>query len=197
MLECLLKVPWDHVISYLLILFANRHANTDKKISLLKLSLNRKIKYWQNLILILIQIQKNVRNIFLILSCLWLQKPVSIVIVPWLYKMTLTKLLELPLCRSFSLHKLTRDIFYRNYQNFKVQQFLTKLETNLLLENHCWDRLSYDKLTKIFKDFTEKHAALKKQKVRGKQTRFMTKQLGKQIIKGVNTRIKTFHSCLE
>lgn len=82
-------------------------------------------------------------------------------------------------CRSLSACKLTRAIFYRNYGNFNVQQFLIDLEANLLLENQCSDRLSSDTLIKIFKDVTEKHASLKKQKVRENQAPFMTKQLRK------------------
>ena len=70
MQECLLDVVSDCVMSYLLILFAYRPTKYEKKISPLKMSLYRKIKYWQNLILVLVQIQKNVRNIFLIFSCL-------------------------------------------------------------------------------------------------------------------------------
>ena len=99
-------------------------------------------------------------------------------------------------CRSFSPHELTPNIFYRIYENFNVRQFLINLETNLLLKNHCWDRLSYDKRTEIPKDRTEKHAPLKKQNVHEKQTSFMAKQLNKQTIKGGNIGIKTFYSCL-
>ena len=39
--------------------------------------------------------------------------------------------------RSFSARKLTRDIFYRNYENFNVHQFLINPETNVLLESQC------------------------------------------------------------
>ena len=45
----------------------DRPSNNDNKICPLKITLSQKIKY---LILILIQIQKNARNIFLILSYL-------------------------------------------------------------------------------------------------------------------------------
>ena len=71
-------------------------------------------------------------------------------------------------CRSFYAHELTPDIFYRIYEHFNVRQFLVNLETNLLLKSHCWEQLSYDKRTEIFKDRTEKHAPLKKQKVHEK-----------------------------
>ena len=40
--------------------------------------------------------------------------------------------------------------------------------------------VSYDKLTKIFKETTDKHASQKKQKIRGNQAPFMTKELCKQ-----------------
>ena len=49
--------------------------------------------------------------------------------------------------------------------------------------NQYPDSVSYDKLTKILKSVTEKHAPLKKQKVPENRTPFMTKQFGKQIIK--------------
>ena len=49
--------------------------------------------------------------------------------------------------------------------------------------NQYPDSVSYDKLTKILKSVTEKHATLKKQKVPENGTPFMTKQLGKQVIK--------------
>ena len=49
--------------------------------------------------------------------------------------------------------------------------------------NQYPDSVSYDKLTKILKNVTEKHAPLKKQKVPENGTPFMTKQFGKQIIK--------------
>ena len=65
-------------------------------------------------------------------------------------------------CRSFSARKLTRDIFYKNYGNFNAHQFLINPETNVLLESQCWDHLSYENATKIFKDVPEKHASLKK-----------------------------------
>ena len=43
--------------------------------------------------------------------------------------------------------------------------------------------VSYDKLTKIFKETTDKHAPQKKQKISGNQAPFMTKELSKQIMK--------------
>lgn len=58
--------------------------------------------------------------------------------------------------RSFSARKLTRDIFYRNYGNFNAHQFLINPETNVFLESQCWDHLSYENPTKIFKRCTRK-----------------------------------------
>ena len=43
--------------------------------------------------------------------------------------------------------------------------------------------VSYDKLTKIFKETTDKHASQKNQKIRGNQAPFMTKELCKQTMK--------------
>ena len=95
-------------------------------------------------------------------------------------------------CWSFSTRKLTRDIFYGNYGNFNVHQFLISLETNLLQENQCCDCISYDKLTKVFKDVTKRHAPLKKQKACKSQNPFIPKWLSKQIIKAVNINVHSY-----
>ena len=64
-----------------------------------------------------------------------------------------------------------------------MQHFLNDLETNLTLEEQASTCISYDKLTKIFKETTDKHAPQKKRKIRGHQAPFMAKELTKKIIK--------------
>ena len=80
---------------------------------------------------------------------------------------------------SFYTRQPTRDIFYRHQINFNVQHFLIDLETNVILERQYSDHVSFDKLRKIFKYVREKHALMKKQKVRENQTSFTAKQLTK------------------
>ena len=69
--------------------------------------------------------------------------------------------------RSFYTHQLTCDIFYRRfYGNFNDQQFLIDIQKKKInIRNQYPDSVFCDKLTKIFKGVTEKHAPLKKQKV--------------------------------
>ena len=43
--------------------------------------------------------------------------------------------------------------------------------------------VSFDKLTKIFKETTDKHAPQNKERIRDNQASFMTKELTKQIMK--------------
>ena len=52
-----------------------------------------------------------------------------------------------------------------------------------MLEEQASTCVSYDKLTEIFKETTDKHTPQKKQKIRGNQAPFMTKALSKQIMK--------------
>ena len=70
-----------------------------------------------------------------------------------------------------------RNMIYRNYKNFNAQDFLIDLKTNLRLEEQTSTCVSYDKLTKIFKETTDKHVPQKKRKLRGNQAPFMTKEL--------------------
>ena len=56
---------------------------------------------------------------------------------------------------------------YRNYKGFNAQDFLNDLETNLRSEEQTSTCVSYDKLTKIFNEITDKHAPQKKRKIRG------------------------------
>ena len=72
---------------------------------------------------------------------------------------------------------------YKNYKNFKPQNFLIDLKTNLRLEKQASTRVFYDKLTKILKETTDKHASQKKRKIRSNQAPFTTKELSKQIVK--------------
>ena len=57
-----------------------------------------------------------------------------------------------------------------------------------MLEEQASMFVSYDKLTKIFKETTDKHAPQKKRKIRGNQGPFITKELSKQIIKISNSK---------
>ena len=84
--------------------------------------------------------------------------------------------------RSSYMQKPPQNIIYKNY-NFNAQDFLNDLETSLGLEGQASTYVSYDKLTKIFKETTDIHALQKKQKIRDSQGPFMTKELCKQIIK--------------
>ena len=78
---------------------------------------------------------------------------------------------------------IPQNIIYRNLKNFNAQGFLNDLETNLRLEEQVSTCLSDDKLTKIFKGTTDKHAPQKKRKILGSQSPFMTKELSEQIMK--------------
>ena len=68
------------------------------------------------------------------------------------YKMIITTF------RSSYTREPPQNIIYRNYKNFNAQDFLNDLETNLRLEEQPSTCVSYDKLTKIFKKTTDKHA---------------------------------------
>ena len=57
--------------------------------------------------------------------------------------------------RSFYTRQPERDIFSRNYRNFNIQQFLIGIETNLIIDSQYSGSVSYNKLTKIFKDVAE------------------------------------------
>ena len=69
-----------------------------------------------------------------------------------------------------------RNIIYKNYKNFNAQNILNDLETNSRLEEQASMCICYDKLTKIFKEYTDKHAPQKKQKIRGNQASFKNKR---------------------
>ena len=64
--------------------------------------------------------------------------------------------------RSSYTRELPWNIIYRNHKNFNAQDFLSDLETNLKLEEQASMCVSYDKLTKVFKETTDKHAPQKK-----------------------------------
>ena len=64
-----------------------------------------------------------------------------------------------------------------------MEDFLNHLEANLRLDEQVLTCVSYDKLIRIFKKTTDKHAPQKKRKGRGDQTPFTTKELSKQIMK--------------
>ena len=85
--------------------------------------------------------------------------------------------------RSSYTSESPRNIIYRNYKNFNAQDFLNDLEINLRLEEQASLCDFYDKLTKIFKETTDKYAPQKNRKIRGNQATFMTKELSKQIMK--------------
>ena len=94
--------------------------------------------------------------------------------------------------RSSYTGKPPRNIIYRNYKNFDAQDFLNYLETNLRLEEQTSSCNSYDKLTKIFKETTNKQAPQKNRKIRGDQATFITKELTKQILKRSKSKILYF-----
>ena len=57
--------------------------------------------------------------------------------------------------RSFYTRQPVRDFFSKNYRNFDIQQFLTGIETNVTLESQYSGSVSYNTLTKMFKDVAE------------------------------------------
>ena len=75
------------------------------------------------------------------------------------------------------------DIIYKNYKNFNVQVFLTELEPILRSEEEASTYVSYDELTKISTELTDKHARQKRWKIRDNHALFMTKELSKQSMK--------------
>ena len=75
--------------------------------------------------------------------------------------------------RSSYTRELPWNIIYRNHKNFNAQDFLSDLETNLKLEEQASMCVSYDKLTKVFKETTDKHAPQKKQKIWGNQAQLV------------------------
>ena len=64
-----------------------------------------------------------------------------------------------------------------------MQDFLNGIETNLRLKEQASSCVSYDKLTKIFKETADKHARQKKQKIQDNRAPYMTKELSKRIMK--------------
>ena len=64
--------------------------------------------------------------------------------------------------RSSYTREPPRNITYRNYKHFNPQDFLNDLEINLRSEEQASAYTSYDTLTKIFKEYTDKHALQKK-----------------------------------
>ena len=76
--------------------------------------------------------------------------------------------------RSSYTREPPQNTIYKIYKNFNAQDFLNDLGTNLRLEEQACTYISFDKLTKIFKESTDKHAPQKKWKIRGNQTTFMT-----------------------
>ena len=72
------------------------------------------------------------------------------------------------------------NIEYRNYKNFKENNFLYELDQELskgsiYKEKHH----QYDFFRNIFRMALDKHAPIKKKIVRGNEAPFMTKELGK------------------
>ena len=74
--------------------------------------------------------------------------------------------------RSSYTREAPQNIIYGNYKNFNDQDFLNDLGTNLRLEEQASTCISFDKLTKTFKESTDKHAPQKG--FGSNQTTFMT-----------------------
>ena len=72
-----------------------------------------------------------------------------------------------------------QNVIYRKYKNFNAQNLLNDLETNLRLQKQASTCVFYEKLTKVLKETTDKHAPQKKRKIRGNQAPFMTKEISK------------------
>ena len=76
-----------------------------------------------------------------------------------------------------------KEITYRSYKNFTQKHFLRDLDRRLIqgeIYKNCND--PYKKLTEIFFEVLDKHAPLKKKKVRGNNAVFMSKELSKAIM---------------
>ena len=72
-----------------------------------------------------------------------------------------------------------------------MQDFSNRIETNLRLKEQASSCVSYDKLTKIFKETADKHARQRKQKIQDNQVPYMTKELSKRIMK--RSKSKNFY----
>ena len=81
-----------------------------------------------------------------------------------------------------------KTIFFRDYKNFDQKNF----DKDLILSLMCNINVSssYAQFSELFEKVPDKHAPLKKRKVRGIQMPFMTKTLRQAIMR----RSKLFHT---
>ena len=62
-----------------------------------------------------------------------------------------------------------KKVLQDNFIDWVINSLRTDLETNLRSEEQASTCVSYDKVTKIFKETTDNHAPQKKQETRGNQ----------------------------
>ena len=84
--------------------------------------------------------------------------------------------------RTFFKRLPAKVIKYRNYKTFGQNEFLRNLDQALIKSNSYNDKQQYDIFTSTFQRVLDKHAPLKMKKLRGNQTKFMTKELRKAIM---------------
>ena len=77
----------------------------------------------------------------------------------------------------------TKIISYRSMKNFNKENFLNELAQNLDTFNCIDTNMAYDRLLNILISVLDKHAPIKRKKVRGNQSRFMNRNLSKAIMK--------------
>ena len=77
----------------------------------------------------------------------------------------------------------TKNIIYRSMKNFNEEIFLKELSEQLESFTCFETNMAYENLVDILEKILDKHAPMKKKKVRGNQNRFMNKHLSKAIMK--------------
>ena len=81
-----------------------------------------------------------------------------------------------------------KTIFFRDYKNFDKENFDKDLILSLMSNTNV--SINYAQFSQFFEKVLDKHAPLKKRKVRGNQMPFMTKTLRQAIMR----RSKLFHT---
>ena len=81
-----------------------------------------------------------------------------------------------------------KTVVYRKYKNFNPDCFLRDLDQEMIKGHFYQSQNQYNSFTETFRKIVDRHAPLKKRKVRGNQAPFMTKELRKAIMN--RSRIK-------
>ena len=97
-------------------------------------------------------------------------------------------------CTSLRAHvsrMKSKNILYRTLKQFNDTAFSNDIKSSLLSEHTLVDtNSSYDSLLNVFIKCLERHAPLKKKKVRGNQSSFMNKDFRKAIMKRSSLKSK-------